>query len=244
MDFKLTQKELNEFKHDETVNPVIKYFKNKDAVKFNIGDVLVRQVARWEYSPHGNVAKWATDKVSSVSNAPKKFVYVFENEFGIGYIKQLRANGQGFTSYMVCTANIDFDHTRFVLDPDYADHLLLAGQDDKFAYQERFKQDKAAREEIYKYNKSLINRTDNVQEVHAIFDRLMPGDSIWIGRNMYTAADSKCTVIQVKSETNYRGTIRTLYVSNHNGQRLAFSEERLQNYVVFTTPPRPFEKNK
>jgi hypothetical protein len=245
MDFKLTQKELDEFKQDEAVNPVIKYLKNKESVKFNIGDVLIRQVARYDYAgPHGRTLKWTTDNVSNVSNAPKKFVYVFENEFGIGYIKQLRANGQGFTNYMVCTANIDFDHTRFTLDPDYADHLLLAGKDDKFAYNERFKHDKAAREEVYKHNKALIDKTDTIEQVNALFDRVKAGDSIWIGRSMYQAADNKFTVVEVKNESNYRGKFRNLYLTNQHGQKISYSDERLQSFVVFTSPPRPFERNK
>src|SRR5206468_3542273 len=115
-------------------------------------DVLIRQ--QYRYGPH-NSRQWVTDCVSAHSKAPKKFVYVYENELGIGYVKQLKADGSGFTSYMCCMANIDPAYTRFTIDPEYADHLLLSDGEQEFTPGDQFLYDKKLREDVKKFNKGI-----------------------------------------------------------------------------------------
>ena len=55
-------------------SPIMRFLKNQDHFKFNIGDILVRQT---KYT-----GDWVTTVTPGVA-APKKFMYVFENELGI-----------------------------------------------------------------------------------------------------------------------------------------------------------------
>ena len=64
-------------------SPIMRFLKHQDYFKFNIGDVLVKQ-RRFTLN-----SEWETEVVVGVNTA-KKFMYVFENELGIGYVKQLR----------------------------------------------------------------------------------------------------------------------------------------------------------
>jgi hypothetical protein len=196
MKFKLESSDHKKFSHDLATNPIMKFLKHREELRFSVGDVLIKQTTRWV--PHGAEREWANETVSSVSNAPKKYVYVYENEFGIGYIRQLKADGSGFTTYWCCLANIDPDTTRFIVDPEYAEHLLLSENGDDYNYNAQFLQDKAKRTEILKHNKALLEDVSSPANTNDVLRKLVPGQTFWYGGDVYTASGSEWTVISVK----------------------------------------------
>lgn len=192
----LSQKDKDSIKYQDENNPVVKYLRNQDHLRFQIGDVLVRQKRSWR-SPEKEI--WETETVSNVSKAPKKFVYVAENQFGVGYIKQLRANGKGFTDgEAICLANIEFGYTRYVVDPDFQDHMLLDGDQTKFEYNTSFKEDRARRQSILKENKKLLEPTDTALHIEQIVNKLKVGDKFWMGWDVYQCVRSDFTVKAIR----------------------------------------------
>src|ERR1035437_2383731 len=122
-----TKQDSDREARDSILNQTVKFIKHQEAFKFNIGDIVIMQYRNTDGS-------WRTKATSNATDAPTKFMYVFENEVGIGYIKQLRAGGKGFTTLTTCVADIDPQSTRIILDPDLVDHMLLSDQGEEFDY--------------------------------------------------------------------------------------------------------------
>lgn len=158
---------------DITHSPIMRFLKHQDYFKFNIGDVLIKQTRITLHS------EWETEVIMGV-NAPKKYMYVFENELGIGYVKQLRVDGEGFTSSLVCTANFDPDRVRFQLDPSFVDHMLI-GEDGDFEYNREYASKKSFREEAIKKNMKILVHTRSMKKRLKWMANLKMGDVFWMG---------------------------------------------------------------
>ena len=170
----------------------MRFLKNQDSFKFRVGDVLIKQT-RWTLTN-----QFKTEVIPGV-NTPKKFMYVFENELGIGYIKQLRVDGSGFTTTLVCTANFDPDFVRFQLDPDFVDHVLIGDED--FQYNREYINKKSFREEAVKKNMKLMIRTHSTAKRLHWLANLKPGDVFWAGKTLDDMIQHKYTVVHGVSDT-------------------------------------------
>lgn len=181
MKIELTKSDLKQVESDLRVNGVMRYLKHMDSLQFNIGDILIKQEIKRDSLSGKDV--WSNIKISHASDVNRKFVYVFENELGVGYVKQLKADGSGFSETgMMCMANVDHDHTRYVIDPDYADHLLLSDGEEGFDYAEAHRVQALKREQIAVHNKSILENTKNGEAVVTLLGKLKVGDTIWLGR--------------------------------------------------------------
>jgi hypothetical protein len=119
-------------------------------LKFAVGDILLKKVRD---DDDDDAAKWIieTDEIG----APIKYVYAFENELGIGYIKKLDNSGKGPTKgKAICVTKIVQRHEQLILDPDYAEHLLLSSGEE-FKYNARYEAYKTFRDEALKKNKAI-----------------------------------------------------------------------------------------
>jgi hypothetical protein len=168
-------------------SPIMRFLKHQDYFKFNMGDILVKQRRLTLNS------KWETEVVAGV-NTPKKFMYVFENELGIGYVKQLRVDGSGFTSALVCTANFDPDSVRFMIDPDFVDHLLI-GEDNDYEYNKEYSNKKAFREDAIKKNTKILVHTRSLKKRIDWLSSLKKGDIFWAGDTLDRMVKQKFRVI-------------------------------------------------
>lgn len=185
-------------------NPICRFLKNQEVFKFNIGDIVIKQKRR------SMSEEWETEVIPGV-RAPRKFMYVFENEVGIGYLKPLRVDGTGFTSELVMTANFDPDYVRFQLDPDFVDHMLI-GEDD-FEYNTSYINKKAYRDEAIKNNKKILVQTKATKKRAEWISNLKVGDEFWLGSDFDELAYNKYKVMEAISDTNARH-IRVEAVSN------------------------------
>ena len=193
----LSQKDKNSIERMDKRSPIMKFLRNQDAMRFQIGDVLVRQKLSW--SSEVDKRCWETEMVSSVSNAPKKFVYVHENEFGIGYVKRLKADGKGYAEgCIICMTDVDPTYLRYIIDPDFADHMLLDGDKSNFEYDATFKDDTNKRQSILKENKRLLEDTKTSEAIKEWAKTLKAGDQIWIGRDIYQAVENSYTIKDIK----------------------------------------------
>ena len=88
--------------------------------KVRDGDLVSGQYHKWSDVP------WKILKISPISRTNKKFIVVYVDEFGVPYVKHIRVDGT-FGS-PTCLGYVN-DCAMFEHDPDYADHILLHGED-------------------------------------------------------------------------------------------------------------------
>ncbi|CAM6003914.1 unnamed protein product [Sphagnum balticum] len=165
-------------------NPVMRFLRNQEYYKFNVGDIVIKQ-NKWTYN-----GEWETK--NTAVGAPTKYMYVFENELGIGYIKQLRVDGSGFTRHLECTANFDPDTTRLVLDPDFVDHMLIGEAD--FQYNKEYLDKKNFREEAMAKNRKLVL---NARAKIKWLATAKPGDVFWGGNTFEKLVNDQYQVFEV-----------------------------------------------
>lgn len=186
--YEKTKQDIARETADLRQSPIMRFLQNQEFFKFNIGDVVVKQTRI------RRDGEWTTELVKGIG-APKKYVYVFENTLGIGYIKQLRVDGSGFTSNLICVANFDPDYSRFILDPEYATHMLIG--DDAFQYNEEYLAKKKYRQDAMKTNaKNQIN-VRSAKARHNWFENLKLGDKFWYGNTHDEIGDNEYTITKI-----------------------------------------------
>jgi len=204
-------------------NPICRFLKNQEVFKFNIGDIVIKQKRQTMNN------EWETEVIPGVRSA-RKFMYVFENEVGIGYMKPLRVDGTGFTSELVCVANFDPDYVRFQLDPDYVDHMLIG--DDDFEYNQSYLNKKAYRDEAIKNNKKILIQTKATTKRIAWITSLRAGDEFWLGSDFDELAFNKYRVMEHITNQNPT-TIRVEAVSSVNPANVGRSFVWDEAYFVY-----------
>ena len=162
-----------DLKHDRT----LKHLRNLTFYKFSPGDVLIRE--ELGYALGTAEKQWKVETGSG--DIPLKFVYVFENELGIGYIRRMSVSGDRLVERPMCVTEFDPDRTRFKLDPEYADHMLLAADGEEFDMSERYRAMKKRREAVHRRNKKKMVPLASSIDVINWMKTLKVGDQVWIG---------------------------------------------------------------
>lgn len=176
MKYDITLEDKQTMERDMQTDRTLKHLKNLSFYKFTIGDVLVREE---KYNNHDGKCEWKVRMADT--NLAYKYVYVFENELGVGYIRRLSVNGRKFVERPMCITEFDPDQTRFSLDPEYADHMLLSAEDEEFDTKTRYADAKKKREQIHRKNKKIaVSLLDEAAAV-AWMNTLKVGDQIWYG---------------------------------------------------------------
>lgn len=175
-------------------NPICRFLKTRDERKFQIGDILVRHTKGYGENP------WKVETISSSSTVPKRFMYVFENELGVGYLKQLRSREEGFCQGMFSLADIDLSYQKYEIDQSYADSIIFQNPD-AFDHVKEANEVRKIRAEITKKNKKLCFKPSDVADMQAYLLELNPNDQLWFSWSMSEAADKKpflVTKVEVK----------------------------------------------
>lgn len=159
--------EVNDLTHNRT----LQHLRDINFYKFSIGDVLVRE------DKYGEA--WKV-KMASCGLA-YKYVYAFENDLGVGYIRRLSVNGKKFVDTAVCIVYFDPAKTRFQLDSAYADHILLAAEGEELDVKSEYSDIKKKREGVHRKNKKAAIRITSEAEGVAFIQSLKPGDQFWYG---------------------------------------------------------------
>lgn len=177
MKYEITSEDQKIMAKDLANDRVLKHLRNLSFYKFAIGDVLIREEKFQKYDGTG-AAEWKV--YIADCKIPYKYVYVFENELGVGYIRRLSVNGRKFVERPICITEFDPDRTRFLLDPEYADHMLLSSENEEFDTKSRYNEIKKKREQINRKNKKLRVQIDSVEQAIAWFKTLKIGDQVWV----------------------------------------------------------------
>lgn len=170
--YEKTPVDLQIEQHDLETNMVLKHLRNLNAYKYNIGDVLIREDKTYDNTWKVHLAQ---------CGLPYKYVYVFENELGVGYIRRMSINGSKFVEKPVCVVEFNPNKTRFRVDPAYLDHLLLAEEGEEFDFKTDYKNARKKRLAMYKANEKLREKIETEDEALAFMESLQPGDEIWMG---------------------------------------------------------------
>jgi hypothetical protein len=213
-------------------SPIMRFLKHQDYFKFNLGDILVKQ------KRYGSADEWQTEVTAGVKT-PKKFMYVFENELGIGYLKQLRVDGTGFTTELICTANFDPNYVRFVLDPDFVDHMLIG--DSEFEYNKEYVDKKAFRDEAVKKNTKILVGTRSLKKRIAWLANLKYGDMFWMGETFDELVQNKFKVIMPTGDEHpLTITVEVLEHKNMSaGTTKTYDEDYFTHRHVTSVQPFP-----
>lgn len=171
----------------------------ESAAKFKVGDYLVA------YIPAVKGIR-SREVITNSYGAPKKFIIVYTDKFGIPYIKELNKNGHPI-GQIISTVKLDrnnymapMNDMEFEVDPDYADAIIFEDEEgfDATATQ---KQKSDMFKAITAHNKSLKVDWRDVPALIAFLKSLKPGDVVW------RSIKSNFTILTIKPiPTTHRDT--------------------------------------
>lgn len=110
----------------EEIYDVLVRFKD---ITFEEGDFLLRHDLEYNYETYEYF--WVIEKFSEVNQSYRKYKVVYVDEVGLPYVKKVLFNGD-LCGEAKCLAGYDLDRTKFLPDPDFMDHHLLAEEDEEF----------------------------------------------------------------------------------------------------------------
>jgi hypothetical protein len=222
-----------------------------DRVKtFTEGDYLVAMKA--------NVATGKDKAINDSYGVPLKYKIVHIDEHGIPWIKRINSLGypKGSIINLVVAemreyiAHVDdiggifsnpATQTKFVLDPDYVDSLILGPS----AYDPVVRKKTASEvwKDIVKYNSSHKIRTTTLNHVVNFFKTIKAGDQFWTSHKRYF------TVTNIKTKSS-RGTasrvkgphITQLDVVFSDGRARTLYPDDLIRKALYSAPPRSHRK--
>lgn len=227
-DCELTDDDKKTIKSQQDNSPAVRFLRTKDNFNFSVGDFLIKV--------HKSVdGKWEPETISHVSDQPKRFVCIHEDEYGIKYIKPLTSLGKEIP-YITQLTEVS-EWTRYTVDPEFAEHIILDGENN-FDFSEKRKQDKARREATTRKNKKICVRIWN-DTIEGVLASLKPGDKVWIGYQIPKAAESEPLIIkELKKETEWNKTFIRIYFANSHE---TYKSDELFGHVIFRTEPFKYE---
>jgi hypothetical protein len=193
--YELTKEDKEKIERVEKYDAVIKFLKNQENIRFKVGDTFIRMVPTYE----DGKTTWKPEEVSEVTKTPKKYLYAHENDVGVGFVKIITASGkpgQGMTPM----TEFNFQYCRFELDPDMADHVLLADEGEEFDAVAAYKRKKKFREKASKLNKKQMVPMDSIVDRTKFLETLKVGDQFWCGNYMDRMVKQKVEVIAINDK--------------------------------------------
>lgn len=178
MKVELNADELEQLDYAKQTNLFRKWFANKDNMKFEIGDVLVKHLLRRDYDT--NKDHWVVENINSNNKMAQRYVFIHEDEFGIGYIKQLRVSDGTLGKELICLTDFDYDYCKFEVDPEFAETTFLGAEFDIKAVH---KATLANRKIITKMNRKIGTKPNSVKQFNSFVEK------VGVGGVFYSTSD-------------------------------------------------------
>jgi hypothetical protein len=181
--FKLTQEQILEIQQLRENNPVCRYLDMMENCKFSIGDILVKYSGRKDWNNSGKI-RWELEMLSPNSTMPKRYVYVYEDKHGVGFVKRLNIKTGELCKETICLADVVGTHsnlTKFQVDPEYMDSVLLG--DGSFDIKKLHKQSLEKKQRVKELNKSAAFVSSKLSEVNNFLSQIKAGDTLYYSRN-------------------------------------------------------------
>lgn len=192
MKFDLSKDEMKEIEMVENDSNICQYLKNQHKVKFNVGDILIRKMKNWS-------DKWVAETINSDTGMIKRYVYVYENQYGVGFVKSLKTSTATLGKETICIADIDYEADKFEVDPEYADQVLF-GDDQAFNIKELHKRAKEKKSRVKEINEKSYVKYSKLSELNEFFSKLSPGTTFYQGYDLlgYHITDHKIVSLKRK----------------------------------------------
>lgn len=175
MKFTLTEGQQKRLEDLAKNNIVAKWMRVKDNLKFSIGDVLLM----YTKTGYDDNESWTPVKLSSGAE-PQRYVYVYEDEFGIGYIKPLKVTDGGLGTETICLTDMNWNWQRLEVDPEYAEHMILDAEFDiKKIHQKTLEKSK----QVAKMNRKIGVRLESLKQKNEFFESLNIGDTFYVSND-------------------------------------------------------------
>lgn len=184
--YETTEEDLKRIRAIQKHDPTIIFLKNKDKFNFTTGDFLIKLNRRND--------SWQTEMASSISNVPKRFLCIHEDEYGVRYIRQLTSKGD-IIAHVIPLVQFS-EYTRFELDPEFAEHIILNGEEE-FDFTQQKKKEKARRDRITRLNKKIAVKFSSLSDVRDFLKSKSPGEKLWIGWTIPEAAGAEFEIIDI-----------------------------------------------
>lgn len=205
-------------------DPVVIYLKNRDSQRFEVGDILNKLLINYE-------DKWEVETVSYKTKSPKKYVFMGEDQYGVGYVKALKADGKEFIKGLFCLASFNSDNIRFQVDPEFATATLLGS--DGYDHNAEYKLIKDRRKKAREDNRKIVLLDKDLETY--LFSTLKVGDKFWIASDLSGHGREEWTIVkQHKKKKDEDGR----YISIDHAGRYTDDRNILYFYhPVFTSKP-------
>lgn len=228
MKYVQTPDDIKIMQNDMRNNRTLQHLQNLNLYKFSIGDVLIRE------DKYGD-----TWKVKTAScGLPYKYVYAFENELGIGYIRRLSVNGRKFVDSPVCVVYFDPDKTRFAIDPSYADHILLSGEDEAFDAKGQYAEVKKRREQRHRKNRKLAEVVTSVSDAVEVFKKMKVGDPFWLSYSVANIRKEPCYVTHIELRPDPANSEKEPYIEWSYTAPTATAPQTANSFLRWQNPYR------
>ena len=167
MKVELTPDEQKQLEQAKKTNNVAKWFAQRDKMKFEVGDVLVKYFLRRDYETKKD--NWVVENINSDNKMAQRYVYIHEDEHGIGYIKQLRVSDGTLGKDLMCLTDFDYDGCKFEVDPEFAETTFLGAE---FDIKSVHKASLAARKVITKMNRKIGIKPKSIKEFNKFLEKV------------------------------------------------------------------------
>lgn len=119
--FQLSKQDLDEIAEMRKRNHLCKFLDNKERFRFTVGDILVKRIQDWD-----DETRWNTEYVNEATKMAKRYVYVYEDEHGVGFIRSLKVTDGQLGKQIYCMSDfVENETIRFEVDPEFTDSVLL-----------------------------------------------------------------------------------------------------------------------
>lgn len=168
-------------------NPVSTYLKSKETHhQFNVGDVLIKKELRGD--------EWRIEKISYDSVLDQRYVYIHEDEHGIGYLAKLKVSNGKLGDEVFCMAtDFNFNGLKFEVDPEYAESTFLGAD---YSLKDIHNKAMAHRKIATSMNRKLGKKCTDLNQVREFFKDMKQGD-VFYSTDNYTGR--KITTYTFKS---------------------------------------------
>lgn len=208
------------------------------ANKFKVGDYVVQFVE--DYDSNGNRQDYV---FKNSYGLPHKYVCVYVNKYNMAHFKIVNNKGNPIGD-PIAAGSRNRDGFWFELDPDYADHLILNG-DEPYDPHQTTSKIVELRKEIIKHNSSVTLNTENEKAVANIVRSLKVGKTLYTPRNGFftvTHLDEALPFYPHNPDRIY-STDFGLALS-HTGKEIPLNRKLFLRRLLYAEPPRSFRELK
>jgi hypothetical protein len=206
MKFELSDRDQKMLNSAMERNPLRNFLLNREFLNFEVGDVLVKNISRYDWNTKTNF--WVKEPISSSNSMAQRYVVIHKDEFGICFAKELKVSTGKLGSDLYCIADYDYKETRFEVDPEYAEQIFLDGD---FNIKDIHTKSLEARKIITKMNRKVGIKFDSLKDSNWFFGSLKVGDHYWSSSD-FTAkyvvdyeitSIIKLTIQEMEAKRNY-----------------------------------------